>query len=105
MLRNDSTAQKEHFDAAHHQYDPLDILSPPRHTVQELQGLVESLSHIPKDQQILDFGSGTGRVSIALAKAGHRVLSVDISQASLERLLEVAAVSYTHLTLPTNREV
>jgi 2-polyprenyl-3-methyl-5-hydroxy-6-metoxy-1,4-benzoquinol methylase len=91
MLRNDSAAQKEHFDAAHHQYDPDSILSPPRHTVQELHDLVESLSDIPKDQPILDFGSGTGRVSIALARAGHRVLAVDISQASLDRLQDIAA--------------
>ena len=82
--------QKEHFDAARHQYPRDAIIAPPLHTALELQGVLDRLRGVPAEQQILDFGAGSGRLSIALAKAGHSVLSVDISDVSLRNLSALA---------------
>ena len=50
-------------------------------------------------------GSGIGRASAeAFVRAGARVIAVDIDAIALTSLAD-CAVSYTHLTLPTNREV
>jgi SAM-dependent methyltransferase len=37
---------------------------------------------------VLELGAGTARVSVALAKAGHKVTAIEFSQAMLERGLE-----------------
>ena len=45
-------------------------------------------------------------LAAALAARGRHVLMIDADpQASLSIALGISAVSYTHLTLPTNREV
>ncbi len=36
-----------------------------------------SLEYVPKGESLLDVGAGTGRVSIPLARAGHRVVALD----------------------------
>ena len=42
------------------------------------------------DDPIIDFGAGTGRLSIALARAGYPVLAVDVSEQSLAVLAATA---------------
>ncbi|KFZ16636.1 hypothetical protein V501_02123 [Pseudogymnoascus sp. VKM F-4519 (FW-2642)] len=51
------------------------------HTIQQ------SLSSLPppEPKQILDLGGGTGRYAVELAKQGHNVTLVDISQTELEK--------------------
>lgn len=85
--------QKEHFDLARHQYSRGAILKPPLHTNLEMKEVLNALAAIPTGpgQTILDFGAGTGRLSIALAQAGYSVLAVDISEISLATLRDVAA--------------
>jgi SAM-dependent methyltransferase len=43
------------------------------------------------DGRILDVGAGTGRVSLALAQAGHQVVALDLDQELLAALSERAA--------------
>ncbi len=83
--------QKEHFDLAKHQYSREAILNPPRHTNLEIQGVLDALAGIPAGEQVVDFGAGTGRLAIALARAGYSVLAVDISETSLATLCDLAA--------------
>ena len=45
---------------------------------------------------VYDLGCGDGRIPVAAAKRGARGIGID---------LNYNPVSYTHLTLPTNREV
>ena len=99
--------QKEHFDLAKHQYSRDAILNPPLHTLLEQDGVMKALAKIPVGQQMVDFGAGTGRLSIALAKAGYRVLAIDISETSLESLRDLAAgfslnTIETSTTFPVN---
>ncbi len=84
--------QKEHFDLAKHQYSLDAILNPPLHTRLEMKRVLDVLTGIPTGprQTILDFGAGTGRLSIALAQSGYSVLAVDISEISLAKLQGVA---------------
>ncbi|MBA3276052.1 MAG: class I SAM-dependent methyltransferase [Chloroflexia bacterium] len=84
--------QKEHFDLASHQYPRDAILNPPLHTELEIQGVMNALGGIPAGSHVVDFGAGTGRLSVALAKSGYPVLAVDISDASLATLRDLAEV-------------
>jgi len=44
------------------------------------------LGHLPrKRQRVLDVACGTGRASIPIAQAGHRVVGIDYDQAMLDR--------------------
>ena len=62
-------------------------------------------------QPALDVGCGTGRILVPCVEAGIEVHGTDISNEMIRlcraRLISLGldAVSYTHLTLPTNREV
>ena len=54
----------------------------------------EVLSHMPEDigrQRALDYGSGTGRLSFALAEVFDRVTAADISRSMLAKVRERAA--------------
>ena len=73
--------------------------------------------HAPlKDRKVLDAGCGGGILSESMAKSGATVTGIDLSEPALEVAklhameagiinLNYESVSYTHLTLPTNREV
>jgi 2-polyprenyl-3-methyl-5-hydroxy-6-metoxy-1,4-benzoquinol methylase len=82
--------QKQHFDMAANQYPRDAILRPAMHVRLELQHVLDRLKGVQIDGPIVDFGAGTGRLSIALAKEGYSVLAVDISEISLNTLSAVA---------------
>ena len=90
-MPRDRETQRQHFDAERNQYN-LDALAyPPRHTRLEENRLVAALSDLPPNAHIVDFGAGTGRISLAVARAGRPVTAVDISEDSLKKLRAVAA--------------
>ncbi|MDE3134585.1 MAG: class I SAM-dependent methyltransferase, partial [Acidobacteriota bacterium] len=47
--------------------------------------------HVPPGQALLDVGAGTGRVSLPLARAGHRVVALDSDQELLAELARRSA--------------
>jgi SAM-dependent methyltransferase len=49
--------------------------------------------HFPPLGRVIDLGCGTGRLSVSLAQAGHRVLAVDLSEAMLAMVNEKARVA------------
>lgn len=53
-----------------------------RATKEEVHFILEALE-LSKGSRILDIGCGTGRHAVALAKAGYRILGVDISEGML----------------------
>lgn len=53
--------------------------------------LAEVRARIDPPARVVDFGSGTGRLAVPLARDGFRVTAVDPSAAMLERLVENAA--------------
>jgi 2-polyprenyl-3-methyl-5-hydroxy-6-metoxy-1,4-benzoquinol methylase len=94
---NDEGRQKRYFDLAENQYPSSSILAPPIHTAVEVQHVLDRLVRI--GPSIVDFGAGTGRLSLPLAAAGHSVVAVDISETSLHVLRRTAA----ELALPPIR--
>jgi 2-polyprenyl-3-methyl-5-hydroxy-6-metoxy-1,4-benzoquinol methylase len=89
-MPRDATAQRQHFDSERNQYSLDALANPPRHTRLEEQRLVASLSDLPIAATIVDFGAGTGRISLAVARSGRCVTAVDISRDSLDKLQSVA---------------
>jgi 2-polyprenyl-3-methyl-5-hydroxy-6-metoxy-1,4-benzoquinol methylase len=55
------------------------------------QANLRQIQQLVPGGKILDFGAGTGRLSIPLAKLGYEVEAIDISQAMLDVLIEKAA--------------
>ena len=53
-------------------------------TKREAEFLIKELA-LPKDGSILDVGCGTGRHTVALAKAGYKMIGVDLSEGMLAR--------------------
>ena len=90
MHQSGEEQQKQHFSLAAHQYPRDAILKPTIHTVLELQNILDRLKGLQIDGPVVDFGAGTGRLSIPLAKAGYDVFAVDISDVSLNTLNVVA---------------
>ena len=90
-LSADELQQQRHFDRPSNQYPPAKILRPPTHTAVELERVVEALRPIPAGGTVVDFASGTGRLTIAAARAGYRVVAVDLSRVSLDVLAGIAA--------------
>ena len=63
---------------------------------------------IKKGDVVLDFGCGAGYYTILAAKVVSKegkVYTMDKDIESIHKLMGIATVSYTHLTLPTKRIV
>jgi len=89
MFKSETVKQQSHFDLAGYQYDTNLILNPPVHTREEIGAIVKHIK-IKKLEKVADFGAGTGRLTIPLAQHGFRVVAVDVSTKSLERLRKVS---------------
>jgi 2-polyprenyl-3-methyl-5-hydroxy-6-metoxy-1,4-benzoquinol methylase len=85
---SDRDRQRQYFEDARHQYPRASVLHPPLHTAIELGRVLAALGNV--QGTVVDLGAGTGRLSIALARAGYRVLAVDVSSVSLAVLSGVA---------------
>jgi 2-polyprenyl-3-methyl-5-hydroxy-6-metoxy-1,4-benzoquinol methylase len=88
--RDDEAYQREYFDVAEHQYPRAAVVMPARHTEVEGRNVLDRLEVAQAEGPVIDFGAGTGRLSIALARAGYAVLAVDVSDRSLAVLRETA---------------
>lgn len=87
--------QQKFFDKPKHQYAPHFVANPPMHTSLEIKAMLDALKKFPKQAEIVDFGAGSGRITIPLLQKKFSVLSIDISDASLKSLQQVAK----HLSL------
>ena len=88
---SDLQRQQRHFDRPSNQYRPAKVVRPPTHSAIELEYVIQALRSIPRWGTVVDFGAGTGRLAIAVARAGYRVIAVDVSRASLDVLDRTAA--------------
>lgn len=86
----DKIAQQTFFNKSKHQYAPRHIVKPPIHTKQEIKAITDALKYIRKGTTIIDFGAGSGRVTIPLLQKKYAVLSVDVSEKSLKNLQKIA---------------
>lgn len=83
--------QGAYFDVESNQYARAAVLQPPLHTKLELETVLDRLAGLETGTQVADFGAGTGRLSIPLARVGYAVLAVDISDRSLDALRGIAS--------------
>lgn len=87
----DEKQQKNFFNVEKNQYDPQLLIKSKYHTFLELKNIFDRLSGIDKKEPIVDFGSGTGRVTMFLLNKGYKINAVDISIKSLNNLKKVAS--------------
>ena len=62
--------------------------------------LVETIAPEPKDN-IVEIGSGRGALTLPLLQTVEVLHAIELDERMADHLIEVAPVSYTHLTLPT----
>jgi len=70
-------------------YPEEKILNPPQHARDEVELILNNLTKY-KTAQIVDFGSGGGRLTIPLLQNGYKVTAIDIDKKSREQLLKTA---------------
>jgi len=80
--------QRSYFSRKENQYNESLLLNPPPHVQEELSLMIQKTIGIKKN--IVDFGCGVGRLTIALLKRNKHVLGIDISESSLQVLKKVA---------------
>src|SRR5437867_1595238 len=99
MNRSEKDKQRKFFNFTNNQYDQSLILHPPLHTHLEIQSILKKLQPVRKNRLIVEFGSGSGRITIPLLQNSFSVLAIDVSDASLRNLKKLAKkLSLTSLT-------
>jgi len=73
-------------------YPSEKVLNPPQYTKEEIREILRRINRINKSKIIVDFGAGTGRLTIALLRNNYRVLAVDIDNKSLKELIKSAKI-------------
>ena len=81
--------QRYFFNKSENTYSKDLILNPPIHTQLEIDEIIKRIDS-DKFMEIVDFGAGSGRLSIPLLKKGFKVWAVDISANSLSAFSEIA---------------
>lgn len=89
-LSKEVKKQKDFFDREKYQYSKSLLVNPPFHTQLEIEAITKRIPKINKDDEVLDFGAGSGRISIALLKRNIPVHAIDVSTRSLEVLKNTA---------------
>lgn len=77
--------QKDYFDIKKHQFSADKIISADVSHQLEIDH-IENLLMLSPPKNLIDFGSGNGRITIPFLKKGFNVHAVDISRKSLETL-------------------
>jgi 2-polyprenyl-3-methyl-5-hydroxy-6-metoxy-1,4-benzoquinol methylase len=95
--------QLKHFEKYENQYNPDLILKPPVHTKLEIEEIIKLIPNSIKGR-VVDFGAGTGRLTIPLVVSGFKVIAVDISQKSLKLLEKTAGELSLKIVTSTNLE-
>lgn len=80
--------QSEYFDIDSHQFSVSNIINPLRSQIHEMNHLSSTLG-LPKESKLVDFGCGSGRLSLYFLSQGYHVTAVDISRASLINLKSI----------------
>ena len=91
--------QADFFDVEGHQYAQALVVRPPLHTSNELNAVLARLGRHPGIESVVDFGAGSGRLTIPLLRHRYSVLGVDVSDKSLDNLRRLAE----RLSLPAPR--
>ena len=104
MTKISINEQRIFFNLKENQYKRDTITAPPKHVRDELDFIIKKIGW-NKNQSIIDFGSGTGRITIDLLKHGYRVLAVDISRESLNALKLTAKENRVDKDLNTSTEI
>jgi 2-polyprenyl-3-methyl-5-hydroxy-6-metoxy-1,4-benzoquinol methylase len=78
--------QEDFFDIEAHQYAQALVVRPPLHTSNEINAVISRLQRHPGIESIVDFGAGSGRLTIPLLRHRYSVLAVDVSDRSLDNL-------------------
>ncbi|MEK7177307.1 MAG: class I SAM-dependent methyltransferase [Patescibacteria group bacterium] len=103
--------QVKHFNSEKNQYLSDRLFNPPLHVQDELSQMIMLIKKNSKKRNVVDFGSGNGRLTIPLLKEGFSVISVDISNKSLLNLhhnavkIKKQKKLKTRLSLPENSNV
>lgn len=103
--------QAKHFNLKINQYQDDRLFDPPNHVFDELEKIISIIKKNSDTKKVVDFGSGTGRLTIPLLINGFLVTSVDISTKSLLNLQQNASKINkqkklkTQISLPDNSSI
>lgn len=78
--------QQDFFDKDKYQYPKDFLMNPPFHTQLEIDAILRRLPLLKTDDTVVDFGAGSGRITIPMLKKNISVLAIDVSQRSLATL-------------------
>lgn len=101
--------QSTFFDRKEHQYSADLIFNPPLHTILEVNVIINKIVGLNSMDSVVDFGAGSGRITISLLKKNFSVYAIDVSKQSLINLKETARKLSLHsletaASLPRNRK-
>jgi SAM-dependent methyltransferase len=82
--------QEDFFDIEEHQYAQALVERPPLHTAREIDTIISRLRRHRGVASVVDFGAGSGRLTIPLLRQRYSVLAVDVSDGSLDNLGRLA---------------
>lgn len=83
--------QRHYFDRETNRYPQERIISPSNHVQRELNEIISKIPPLGEEDEIADFGSGSGRLTIPMLQRGFRVYAIDVSPESLESLKGLAS--------------
>ena len=92
--------QGKFFDRKKYQYPSSVIILPPLHTLLEYKRIIKELNN---SKEVVDFGCGTGRLTVHLLRNGLTVTSVDLSKKSLRELQKISKKLGFHKMKTLNR--
>lgn len=74
-------------------YSSDKVLNPPDHVEAEILRLIDHVKNKIKSGQIIDFGAGTGRLTIPLLLNGYSVYAIEIDKKSISELVKSAELT------------